>query len=258
MTIDLNCDMGESFGAYTIGMDADVMPHITSANIACGFHAGDPMVLGKTVLLAKKHGVAIGAHPGYPDLMGFGRRNMACGPDEITAYVIYQVGALMAFAAANGLSVQHVKPHGALYNAAQPDETMMAAICKAVASVDPSLILVALAGKWAQRNREIAASYGLRIAFEAFPDRAYTPEGTLQSRKEAGSVIKDPDTVAGRALKMAKERKVIAIDGSELTIAPNTLCVHGDTPGAVALVRRIRQTLTDNGIEIAPMGTFVG
>ena len=257
MKIDLNCDMGESFGAYTVGMDAEVMPHITSANIACGFHAGDPMVLGKTVILAKKHGVAIGAHPGYPDLMGFGRRNMACSPEEITAYITYQVGALMAFAAANGLTVQHVKPHGALYNMAQPDETLMKAICRAVAAVDSSLILVALAGKWAKRNRDIAESYGLRIAFEAFPDRAYTPEGTLQSRKEAGAVIKDPSTVAQRALKMAKEGKVIAIDGSELAIAPDTLCVHGDTPGAVALVRQIHQVLTDNGVDIAAMGTFV-
>ena len=173
MKIDLNCDMGESFGAYTIGMDPDVMPHVTSANIACGFHAGDPMVMAHTVVLAKKHGVAIGAHPGFPDLMGYGRRNMACAPEEITAYVIYQVGALMAFARANGIALQHVKPHGALYNMAQADTSMMEAICKAVASVDASLILVALAGKWAERNREIATSHGLRIAFEAFPDRVY-------------------------------------------------------------------------------------
>jgi len=257
MKIDLNCDMGESFGAYTIGMDAEVMPHITSANIACGFHAGDPVVMAKTVALAKEHGVAIGAHPGFPDLMGYGRRNMACSPEEITAYVTYQIGALMAFAAAHGLTLQHVKPHGALYNMAQPDEAMMEAICRAVAAVDSSLILVALAGKWAPRNREIAAAHGLKIAFEAFPDRAYTPEGTLQSRKEPGSVIKDPEVVAQRALKTAKEGKVIAIDGSELSIAPETLCVHGDTPGAVALVRQIREVLTDNGVEVTAMGTFV-
>ncbi len=257
MKIDMNCDMGESFGAYSIGMDPEIMPHITSANVACGFHAGDPVVMGKTVALAKKHGVAIGAHPGFPDLMGYGRRNMICSPDEITAYVTYQIGALMAFAAANGIKVQHVKPHGALYNMAQPDETMMEAICRAVAAVDPSLILVALAGKWADRNRAIAKSHGLRVAFEAFPDRAYTPEGTLQSRKEPGSVIKDPETVAQRALKMAKEGKVVAIDGSVLAITPETLCVHGDTPGAVALVRQIRQILTDNGVEVAAMGTFV-
>ena len=257
MKIDLNCDMGESFGAYTIGMDAEVMPHITSANIACGFHAGDPVVMGKTVALAKEHGVAIGAHPGFPDLMGYGRRNMNCSPEEITAYVLYQVGALMAFAAAYDLRVQHVKPHGALYNMAQSDEAMMEAICGAVAAVDPSLILVALAGKWASRNREIAASHGLKIAFEAFPDRAYTPEGTLQSRKEPGSVIKDPKVVARRALKMAKEGKVTAIDGRELDIAPETLCVHGDTPGAVALVRQIRQALSDSGIEVTALETFV-
>ncbi len=257
MKIDMNCDMGESFGAYTIGRDAEVMPHITSANVACGFHAGDPMVMEKTVALAKQHGVAIGAHPGYPDLMGYGRRNLSCSPEEITAYVTYQVGALTAFAAANGLKLQHVKPHGALYNMAQPDEKMMAAICKAVASIDPSLILVALAGKWAERNREIAERHGLRIAFEAFPDRAYTPEGTLQSRKEPGAVVREADTVARRALKMAKEGKVIAVDGTELAIAPDTLCVHGDTPGAVSLVRQIRQTLTENGIEVIAMGTFL-
>jgi UPF0271 protein len=214
------------------------------------------MVMGKTVALAKEHGVAIGAHPGFPDLMGYGRRNMACSSEEIAAYVTYQLGALMSFAVANHLKIQHVKPHGALYNMAQPDRTIMEAICKAVAVVDPSLILVALAGKWAPRNREIAAAHGLKIAFEAFPDRAYTPEGTLQSRKESGSVIKDPEVVAQRALKMAKEGKVTAIDGSELSIAPETLCVHGDTPGAVALVRQIRQVLTDNGIDVTAMGTF--
>ncbi len=257
MKIDLNCDMGESFGAYTIGMDPDVMPYVTSANIACGFHAGDPMVMARTVALAKKHGVAIGAHPGFPDLMGYGRRNMACVPEEITAYVTYQVGALMAFARANGITLQHVKPHGALYNMAQADASMMEAICKAVASVDASLILVALAGKWAERNREIAASHGLRIAFEAFPDRAYTPEGTLQSRKIAGAVIHDPDTVARRALKMAREGMVVAVDGSELSIAPETLCVHGDTPGAVALVKNIRSLLSENDVEVSAMGTFL-
>jgi len=255
MKIDLNCDMGESFGAFRIGMDDAVMPHITSANIACGFHAGDPVVMEKTVANAKRNGIAIGAHPGYPDLMGFGRRNMVCTPEEISAYVTYQIGALKAFAAAQGLPLQHVKPHGALYNTAQMDSSLMEAICRAVASVDTSLIFVGLAGKWAEQNQEIAESFGLHMALEAFPDRAYTPEGALQSRKEAGAVVKDPETVSQRALKMAKEGKVVATDGSELSISPDTLCVHGDTPGAVALVSRIRQTLLEHGVEVAPMGT---
>ena len=257
MKIDLNCDMGESFGAFRIGMDEAVMPHITSANIACGFHAGDPVVMEKTVANAKKNRIAIGAHPGYPDLMGFGRRNMVCAPEEVAAYVTYQVGALKAFAAAQGLPVQHVKPHGALYNAAQMDASLMEAICRAVASVDASLIFVGLAGKWAERNQAIAEAFGLHMAFEAFPDRAYTPEGVLQSRKEAGAVIKDPETVARRALRMAREGKVVATDGSELSISPDTLCVHGDTPGAVTLVSQIHQTLSENGVEVVPMGVFL-
>jgi UPF0271 protein len=257
MKIDLNCDMGESFGAFRIGMDEAVMPHITSSNIACGFHAGDPVVMERTVTNAKKNGIAIGAHPGYPDLMGFGRRKMICTSEEIAAYVTYQIGALKAFAAVQGLPLQHVKPHGALYNAAQMDTSLMEAICRAVASVDTSLIFVGLAGKWAEQNQAIAESFGLHMAFEAFPDRAYTPEGALQSRKEAGAVIKDPETVARRALKMAKEGKVVATDGSELSISPDTLCVHGDTPGAVALVSRIHQILSENGVEVVPMGTFL-
>jgi len=257
MRMDINCDMGESFGAYKLGLDEEVIKYITSANIACGYHAGDPLVMEKTVSLAKDHGVSVGAHPGFPDLMGFGRRNIDATLAEIKGYVIYQIGALQAFATAQAVRVEHVKPHGALYLMAVEDEEISEAIVEAIANVDRNLIFVALAGSKGEKMTKIGEKIGLRVAYEAFPDRAYTPEGTLVSRRQPGAVIKDPDVVAERALMMAKEGKVVAIDGTEIPFRTQTLCVHGDTPGAVNLVKKIRETLIQAGVEVTSLSRFV-
>lgn len=254
MRIDLNCDMGESFGAYTIGMDAEVIERITSANVACGFHAGDPLVMDRTVGLAAARGVGVGAHPGYPDLRGFGRRNMDCTPEEVKNDIIYQVGALQAFCTVHGVRLQHVKPHGALYNAAVGNEPLARAIAEAVASVDPNLIWVTLAGGEAPFMARIGREAGLRVAFEAFPDRAYTPEGRLAPRRLPGAVIHDPAEAARRALAMARDGRVGATDGTVLELEIDTLCVHGDSPAALALVSEIRRTLTEAGLALKPMG----
>lgn len=251
--IDINCDMGESFGAYTIGMDAEVMPLITSANIACGFHAGDPMVLQQTVRMAAAGGVGIGAHPGFPDLMGFGRRKMECSPAEIRNYIIYQVGAIRGFCDTEKTRLQHVKPHGGLYNMAAGNPDIVKTIAEAVAAVDRGLILVCLAGANAPVFREIAESAGISVMFEAFPDRAYTAEGTLVPRGKPSAVITDPGEVAKRALMMAAEGMIETIDGRTLFIEADTLCVHGDTPSAVDLVRQIGQNLVQNNITVMPM-----
>lgn len=255
--IDLNCDMGESFGAWTMGMDGEVIRHVTSANIACGFHAGDPRVMYKTVKLAKDNGVGVGAHPGYPDLVGFGRRNLDCTPDEVRDYVAYQVGAVKAFCAIHGVKLQHVKPHGSLYNMSVGNESMIRAIVEAIAGVDKDVIYLALGGAQAPLVTRIANEAGIRVAFEAFPDRAYTPEGTLAPRSLAGAVIKDPKTAAERALRMAKEGRIVAVDGSVLTMRIDTICVHGDNPSAVELVRTIRSSIEAEGISVVPMGTFI-
>lgn len=252
MKMDLNCDMGESYGAYKLGMDEDVIKHITSANIACGWHAGDPAVMRKTVQMAKESRVGIGAHPGYPDLLGFGRRNMDCTAEEIKDYIVYQIGALQAFAKVLGAKVVHVKPHGNLYLTAVDDEKTAMAIAEAIVSIDPNLIYMALGGAKGAMMREIGKKVGLKVAFEAFPDRAYTPEGTLVSRRQAGAVIKDPEMVAERALMMTKG-KVIAIDGREISLDVHTLCVHGDTPGSVNLTKRIGEKLSSAGVDLVPI-----
>ncbi|NPU83250.1 MAG: 5-oxoprolinase subunit PxpA [Syntrophaceae bacterium] len=256
--IDLNCDMGESFGAYTLGMDAEAIRHITSANIACGFHAGDARVMYETVRLAKGNGVAVGAHPGYPDLAGFGRRRMDCTPEEIRDYVMYQVGALRAFCDAHDVALQHVKPHGSLYNESVGNEALLRSLIGAVARIDRGLIYLALGGAQAPLVKRIAAEAGIRVAFEAFPDRAYTPDGKLAPRSMPGAVIEDPEEASARALLMAQEGKVIATDGTVLDMEIHTLCVHGDNPAAVALVKRIRSVLERDGIGVAPLGTFIG
>jgi UPF0271 protein len=253
MEIDLNCDMGESFGAYKLGLDEEVIKYITSANIACGWHAGDPMVMDKTVKMAAENGVGVGAHPGFPDLLGFGRRNMDCLPEEITNYIVYQIGALKAFCSVHGTKMRHVKPHGNLYLMAVENETVAKAVAEAILNVDPALVFVALAGAKGELMRRIGQKAGLKVAFEAFADRAYTPEGTLVSRRQHGAVIKDVKEIANRALKMAKEGKVVAIDGTEILIDVQTICVHGDTPGAVNIIKTIRELLESEGIEIKPM-----
>lgn len=253
-SIDLNCDMGESFGAYKQGLDESVIKFITSANIACGWHAGDPDVMEKTVKMAKDNDVGIGAHPGYPDLLGFGRRNMACTPEDIRQYIIYQIGALQAFCVSQGTTLQHVKPHGALYLTAVNDETIARAVAEAIVSVNPDLYYVALAGKKGELMARVGEQVGLKVMYEAFPDRAYTPEGTLASRANPGAVITDPDKVAQRALGMAKDGVVIATDGSTIQLNAQTLCVHGDTPTAVKLVKNIRSLFDTNGINVISMG----
>jgi 5-oxoprolinase (ATP-hydrolysing) subunit A len=255
--IDLNSDVGESFGAYKLGMDEAVIPLISSANIACGFHAGDPSVMKITMALAKKHGVAPGAHPGFPDLLGFGRRNMDTSMEEIKDYIAYQVGALHAFAAMEGLSLQHVKPHGALYNMAVKNTAIWDASAEVLSRIDPRLILVVLAGRNREDLARIGARHGIRVAFEFFGDRAYNPDGSLVSRKEPGSVIHDQDLAALRILKLVKEGTVTAIDGTEIELTADTICVHGDNPTAVALTKKIRETLVAEGIEITPLAGFL-
>ena len=252
-TIDLNCDMGESFGNYTLGLDEEVMPYITSANIACGFHAGDPEVMDHTVKLAATHNVGIGAHPGYPDRLGFGRRFMECSADEIRTAVAYQIGALQAFCHSHSVPLRHVKPHGALYLAAVGKEKVARAVAEAIVAVDPKLKYVALAGAKGAMMTRIGQELGLEVVYEAFPDRAYTPDGTLVARREEGAVIHDPKIVAQRALKMAMDREVVAINGSVISLNAQTLCVHGDNPAAVDLVREIRMLLEKNGITVAPV-----
>jgi len=252
MPFDLNCDMGESFGAYQIGQDAQVMPYITSANVACGFHAGDPSVMRETVRLAKTHGVAVGAHPGLPDLVGFGRREMTIAPRDLEDGVAYQVGALAALAAAEGVRLQHVKAHGALYTMAAKNPALADAIARAVAAVDRSLILLGLPGSELLRAGVRA---GLHVAGEAFADRAYEPDGSLVSRAKPGAVIHDPEAVVARVLRMAREGVVQAVDGSLVRLDARTVCTHGDTPGAHELVRRLREALEAAGVHVSPLGT---
>ncbi len=254
MKIDMNCDMGESFGAYRMGEDEKIVSLITSANIACGFHAGDPMGMARTVELATRRGAAVGAHPGYPDLLGYGRRDMETFPGEIRNYILYQIGALSAFTRACGAKLQHVKPHGALYNLAARDERAASEVIAAVKAYDPELILVALAGSLCV---EMAAAAGLRVAREVFPDRAYLANGRLAPRSMAGSVIHDHEAVAGRTLKLLLTGKMECLDGGEMPLTMDTLCIHGDTPGAFQLAETIRNTLEASGVTLAPMAMLL-
>ncbi|MCK9170427.1 MAG: 5-oxoprolinase subunit PxpA [Treponema sp.] len=245
--IDLNCDLGESFGAYTIGMDSEVLPYITSANIACGFHAGDPLVMAQTVHDAVKNGVSLGAHPGLPDIMGFGRRVMKITPAEAEAYIVYQTGALSAFAHAAGTGLHHVKPHGALYNMAAGDDALAEAVCRGVGAVDEKLILVVLSGSCMQRAAE---RLGIRYACEVFADRAYTDEGTLVVRSKQGAVITDENEVIKRAVRMVKDGIVCTESGKEIHVQADTICVHGDNPKALQFVKNIRASFTEAQIEV--------
>jgi UPF0271 protein len=252
--IDLNADMGESFGAYALGADRLLMPSITSANIACGFHAGDPGVMRETVALAREQGVAIGAHPGFPDLAGFGRRQMRLDPREVEDLVVYQIGALAGVAAAQGVSLQHVKPHGALYNMAAREAALADAIARAVAAVDRSLILFGLP---ASHLVEAGRRAGLRTAGEAFADRAYEPDGALVPRDEPGAVIHEPAAVVARALAISRDRSVTARDGSRVALDVDTICVHGDTPDAAHLASEVRKALEGAGVKVAAVGRWI-
>ena len=249
-TIDLNCDIGESFGAWRMGADAEVMPWITSANIACGFHAGDFSTMQQTVALAKAHGVAIGAHVSLPDLQGFGRRELRVSPNEAYAMTLYQIGALAAFAIAAGTRVVHVKPHGALYNMAAKDRGLADAIARAVREFDVSLILVGLAGS---ELPKAGAAAGLRVAHEAFADRRYEADGSLTHRREADAVIHDIDTAVAQALRIVEKGTVQARDERTIALRADTICVHGDRPDAGLFARRLREALERAGIAVGTL-----
>ena len=246
--IDLNADVGEAFGAWSMGADEALFQAVSSVNVACGFHAGDPSVIDRTVARAARAGVAIGAHPSYYDLRGFGRREMRVPPAEVEADVVYQVGALLAFARAHGAPLSHVKPHGALYNQAADDAELAQAIARGVARVDPGLVMVGLAGSLAMR--EAAAGAGLRFAAEAFVDRAYDARGRLVPRSQPGAVTSDPAAAAAAALRLARDRSVIAVDGQEVAVLADTLCLHGDNPRAMDVARAVREALAGAGVSV--------
>lgn len=248
--VDLNSDLGESFGAYKIGMDEEVIKLVSSANVACGFHASDPVVMKKTVSAALKAGIGIGAHPGFPDLMGFGRRNMVISPDEAYAYVTYQLGALSAFCAQQGASIQHVKPHGALYNMAGKDYKLAEGICRAIYDFNPEIILLGLSGsQMINAGRDI----GLKCANEFFADRAYEDDGSLRARTKEGSMIEDENEAIERVVKVLKTGYVTTYSGNELELKIDSICVHGDNAHALEFVKIIRSRLAEENIEIAPL-----
>lgn len=250
MEVDLNSDVGESFGAWTSGDDEALIPLVTSVNVACGFHAGDPLVIERTIELAVRSGAAIGAHPGYPDLAGFGRRDIEMTPAELEAAIVYQVGAVGAFARAAGSELRHVKPHGALYNRAAVDASVAESIARAVRRVSGDLVLVGLAGSV---MLEAGRAAGLAVAAEAFADRAYEPDGTLRSRRHPDAVHASPATAAAQAVSIVRDGWATAHDGSTVAIRADTICLHGDTPDAPAFARAIRAALTESGVTIAAL-----
>ncbi|WP_339502522.1 5-oxoprolinase subunit PxpA [Pseudomonas silesiensis] len=248
-TIDINSDLGESFGAWSMGDDAAMLDVVTSANVACGFHAGDPAGILRTLKAAAAKNVTIGAHVAYPDKVGFGRRNMDVASDELTADVIYQIGALQGLAKAAGTCVRYVKPHGALYNTIAHDRRQALAVIEAIRAIDANLILVALAGS---SLIELARNEGLQCIAEAFADRAYTPQGTLVSRREPGAVLHDPKLVAQRMLRLVEDGTIEAIDGSLARIQADSICVHGDSPAAVEMARELRRVLEQANMTLQP------
>ena len=245
--IDLNSDLGESYGAWRMGDDAAMLAVVSSANIACGFHAGDPAGIFRTVKAAAENGVVIGAHVSYPDRVGFGRRDLDATSEELTADVIYQIGAIKGIAAAAGTTVRYVKPHGALYNRIAHDARQGQAVIDGVRAVDPTLVLMGLANA---PILDLARKSGLSVVAEAFADRAYTPKGELVSRREAGSVLHDAERIADRMVQLAREGTLEAIDGSTIRIEAQSICVHGDSPGAVAIAQEIRRRFTAEGVAI--------
>ena len=252
--IDLNSDLGESFGAYKMGRDEDILPLVSSANVACGFHAGDPMTMDKTAALCSTSGAAIGAHPGFMDMVGFGRRNMTISPAEAKTLIQYQIGALDAFCKAKGMKMQHVKPHGALYNMAAKDAALAKAICEGIYEYDPTLILLGLA------NSEMIAqakAVGLPWAAEVFADRAYEDDGTLVARTKPGAMIHDEDEAVARVVRMIKEGKVTSVNGKDIEMKPDSVCVHGDSEKALLFVQKIRKALQAEGIAIKPLEQII-
>ena len=247
MTIDINCDMGEGFGPWPMGNDDALMQHITSANIACGFHAGDPLIMQKTVRLALEHGVAIGAHPGYPDLQGFGRRNMQLSPEEAYAMVLYQIGALRVIAGAAGGRLHHVKPHGALYNAAAKDRSLADAIARAVHAAGDDLLLYGLSGS---ALIEVGRAAGLRTCSEVFADRSYQADGSLTPRGQPGALIDNTEKAVAQALEMVRNQRVKSIDGQWVPLQADTICIHGDGPHAVEFARALYGAFEREGIRV--------
>jgi 5-oxoprolinase (ATP-hydrolysing) subunit A len=246
-TIDLNCDLGESYGAWTMGQDEAILDLITSANIACGFHAGDPATMARTLQLAAARGVALGAHPSLPDLQGFGRRTMAITPAEARGLILYQVGALDAFARAAGTRLRHVKPHGALYNMAAKDEALAAAIAGAIRDFDPTLILVGLSGS---ASIQAGQALGLTCASEVFADRGYEADGSLSPRGQPGAMITDADVAVARVLRMVLEGRVESRTGGDVALQADTVCLHGDQPEALAFTRRLRSALEQASVKV--------
>lgn len=245
MRVDLNADLGESYGAWKIGADAELLPLITSANVACGFHAGDPQVIAQTVALAKRFGVKVGAHPGYPDRQGFGRRAMALSPVEIRADLLYQIGALGAFCRAEGVPLHHVKPHGALYNRAEVDAAAAEAIAEAVWAFDSGLVLYAPPGSQLQRAGE---ARGLKVWCEVFADRGYRADGTLVPRGEPCALHTDPAVAEAQVMQMLTEGTVTAVTGERVRVRAETVCLHGDGAHAIAFARRLRERLIKEGL----------
>ena len=249
MRIDLNADVGESFGAWTLGDDDAILGVVSSANVACGFHAGDALTLRTTCRYAAERGVVVGAQVGYRDLAGFGRRFLDMDPDELAADIVYQIGALEAMARVAGTRVAYVKPHGALYNAIVSHESQARAVVEAVVAVDCSLPIMGLPGSIVL---DIAAETGLRTVAEAFADRAYTSDGRLVPRTEAGAVLRDVDVVASRVVQLVRDRVITSVDGREVSVEAESVCIHSDTPGAVRMARAVRSALEAEGVEIRP------
>ncbi len=252
--VDINSDLGESFGVWTLGDDPGLFRHVTSANVACGFHAGDPHVMLTTLRLAKSFGVAVGAHPGYPDLPGFGRRAMACSPDEVYAYCLYQIGALAAMCRSSGIPLCHVKTHGALYNESARERALADAIASAVHDADPGLIVV---GMPATMHQEAARCAGVVFAAEFFADRAYMHDGSLVPRSRPGAVLSDVPRIVARVLRLVTSEVVETVDGSLLPMHADSICVHGDTPGAVSIVEAVRVALGSAGVLVAALRTVL-
>lgn len=252
--VDLNSDLGESFGNYTIGMDDKIIPLISSANVACGYHASDPVVMMRTAAAMKAAGGEIGAHPGFPDLMGFGRRNMVVTLEEAKAYTLYQLGALGGICQAQGIRLQHVKPHGAFYNMAAKDYALSKAICEAVAEYDKDLIMLGLSGSETIRA---AKDCGLRVAQEVFADRGYEEDGSLVNRKKDGAFIHDENEAIDRVIRMVKEGKVTAVSGKDISIQADSVCVHGDGEKALLFVEKIREALQGAEIKICSLREIV-
>lgn len=253
--LDINCDMGESFGRYKLGRDEEVIKLVSSANIGCGFHGGDPHVMRKTVALAKQNGVGVGAHPGLPDLLGFGRRKMDVTPQELEDFFVYQIGALRAFCDAAAVKLQHVKAHGVLSGMAEKDEKMAEAICGAISKVDKDLKWLTFAGT---ATRPVAESVGLQVVEECYADRAYNADSSLVARKEPGAVIHDPAEIKRRITQLVAEGTLTTYDGKSLKMNFQSIAVHGDTPGALEVVRQIRSVLQENQVAIKPLGQLKG